>query len=155
MQVQPVNAVQTPPPVLPEIRRFDIADLSSHGKWILPRILRLYPHLNERTAAGWLRNLCDSNEHLFLYRPHAVGLAQSVRSDSIRPKPVVYERFVFAEDVNFLEEALDFYVWFNNWARHLGAEAMIVCENTDVLPSKIEAKLGKIRTVEQKWVKIK
>ena len=39
----------------PTIRKFDTADLSLHGKWIVPRMMQAFPHMNERAVASFLQ----------------------------------------------------------------------------------------------------
>lgn len=139
---------------VPTIRRFGVADFSSHAKWVLPRILAAYPHLTERTAAGWLRNVADSSDYLFLLRDHAVALAQMERSYVLSPLPVVRERFVLAESEKHVKEAAEFYDEFARWAKNLGAKTLIVEELTDVPHEKIVERLGTIYSMSQKYAKV-
>jgi hypothetical protein len=139
---------------VPTIRRFGVADLSSHAKWVLPRILAAYPHLNERSAAGWLRSLSDSSEHLFLLQPHAVALAQLERANTLAPNPIIRERFVLAENEEYIARAAEFYDEFVRWARNLGAKTLIVEELTDVPHEMIEKRVGTIRNLPQKFVRV-
>src|ERR1700758_3969089 len=85
-------------PIENAIRRFGIADLARHGGWIMRRLQKGRPDLNDRAMFTWLSGLIESNEHLFLYQEHAVALAQVVREEMLAGKPVVRERFVFAEE---------------------------------------------------------
>src|SRR5579864_8355295 len=123
------------------VRRFELPDLTRHA-WIVPRIAKAYPHLTERTTAGWLTGLIYSSEYLFLYQEHAVALAQLVRSHTLSPAPVVHERFVFAESEDHMDAAAEFYTEFARWAKHHGARTIIVEELSDVLHEKVREKLG-------------
>jgi len=68
-------SVQTPaPPTTTIIRRFNEADLSMHGQWILKRLQQTNPTYTERTLINWLRNLFFDNASLFLATDHAVAL---------------------------------------------------------------------------------
>lgn len=145
---------------LPTIRRFDTADLSQHGKWILPRFIASYPHMNEWMAATFLRNLCSwgfRNEWLFLYSQTGVALAQVMSAHSLDPQPVVYERFVWVEnkeDKEQLKQAAEFYTEILRWAKSQSAEAIIVEENTDVPHDLIKEKLGRIFMSQQQFARL-
>lgn len=129
------------------LRRFSTADLGEHGGWILKRLGPLFPDATEQFIGGWLRGLIYDNEHLFLYQPHAVALAQLVHSPGLRSAKVVQEQFVFVEDKTDkaqVEMAADFYDAFAEWGRGIGAERIIACENTDVPKTKIEERIGRL-----------
>src|ERR1700730_17312930 len=83
---------------LPAIRRFDLADLSRHGAWLVPRLTAALD-LPEQRLAGWLRGMIDSSDFLFLTREHSVALAEMQRANGLADKPIVRERFVLVEDV--------------------------------------------------------
>ena len=128
-------------------RRFELADLSQHGAWLLKRFAAKFPDMTDNTIAGYLQGLLYSNEHLFLYQDNAVGLAQLVYSAGIRSVKVVQERFVWIQDRNnkeWCENAADFYLEFRQWGKLQGAERIIACEDTDVPKSRIEARLGRL-----------
>ena len=129
------------------VRRFELADLSLHGPWLMKKFAAVFPDLTEQWIAGYLRGTLYSNEMMFLYQDHAVALAQIVHSPGIKPVKVVQERFVWVEDREDkaqLEAAADFYTHMKQWAKRMDAERIIVCENTDVPKSLIEARLGRL-----------
>ena len=135
--------VREPAPV----RRFELADLSEHGPWLMKRFAAVFPDVHEQHVAGYLRGLVYSNEHMFLYQDHAVALAQLVHSPGIKPVKIVQERFVWVEDPtdkDQLEAAADFYLEIRQKAKMWDAERIIVCENTDVPKPLIEARLGRL-----------
>ena len=129
------------------VRRFELADLSEHGPWLMKRFTVIFPELTEQWIAGYLRGVLYSNEHMFLYQDHAVALAQLVHSPGIKTVKIVQERFVFVEnkdDKEQLECAADFYSHMKAWAKRQDAERIIVCENTDVPKTLIEQRLGRL-----------
>lgn len=135
--------VRVPVPV----RRFEMADLTQHGPWLMKRFVSKFPDTNERYMAGYLSRLLYDNEHLFLYQPHAVALAQLVLSPGIRPVKIVQERFVWVEDRNDkqqLEDAADFYSEMKLWGKRQSAERIFACEDTDVPKPLIVARLGRL-----------
>lgn len=141
----------------PRTRRFCRPDLDEHGAWVMKRFLESYPHVVERNAAGWLTGLIYNNECLFLYQPNAVALAQVDRAHTLAPMPLVRERFVFAREPRYIEEASFMYLEFDRWAKHLGADTLLVCEGlTDVPPEMISKRLGnrRIFTREQRFMKV-
>lgn len=141
---------------VPDIRRFDLADLSRHGKWLVPRLVQALG-LPEQRLAGWLRGLIDSREFLFLTNAHSCALAEVQLVNGLADKPVVRERFVFVEDPenkDYIEEAADFYDEFHRWAKSLGAEIMLVEELTIVPHEMIKQKLGRVFTREQRFARI-
>ena len=139
------------------IRKFDTADLTTHAGWIIPRMIKSYPHLSERSVAGFLQTINYNNEYLFLYYTHGVALAQVMSAHSLDASPIVYERFVWVEnpeDKDQVKAAAEFYVEFARWAKHLGALVLIVEENTDVSHDLIKEKLGRIFSRQQQFARI-
>jgi hypothetical protein len=128
-------------------RRFELADLSKHGPWLLKRFAILFPDVSEQHIAGYLRGLIYDNESYFRYQDHAVMLAALVHTPGLKSVKVVQERFVFIEDKDDKaqsEAAADMYIDLKQWAKWKDAERIIVCENTDVPKSLIEARLGRV-----------
>ena len=129
------------------VRRFELADLSQHGPWLLKRFAQKLPEVHEQRVAGYLRGLLYDNEHMFLYQDNAVALAQLIHSPGIKTTKIVQERFVWVqdrEDKAQLEMAADFYEHMKAWAKRQDAERIIVCEDTDVPKSLIEVRLGRL-----------
>ncbi len=129
------------------VRRFEPADLSKHGPWLLKRFAMVFPDLPEKYVAGYLSGLIFDNEHAFFYQDHAVALAQMVHSPGIKTVKVVQERFVWVEDIknkDQLENAAGFYANIKMWGIRQGAERIIVCENSDVPKPLIEQWLGRL-----------
>ena len=143
---------------LPAVRRFELADIAQHSKWLLPRLVKAYPHLNERTALGFLNSILYNSDYFFCYQPHAVGLMQVERSHMLTPDAIVREKFVWVEDPKDeaqIEEALAFYGEFIKWGERFGAKVMVVGENSDVSLDKLRAAHGaRIFTREQKFVRL-
>ena len=151
---EPALKLVSPAPV---IRRFDTADLSRHGAWIMPRMMKAFPHLNERGVATFLQNIVYNNEYLILYHEHGVALAQSMSAHSLDAKPVVYERFVWVENPENKEQlahAAGFYTEFLKWAKSQSADVIIVEENTDVPHDLIKEKLGRIFNRQQQFARV-
>ena len=139
------------------VRRFELDDLSRHGPWLLKRFSAIFPDLGERAIAGYLSRLVYDNEHLFLSQDHAVALAQMTYTPGIRMARIVQERFVFVEDKDDktqLEAAADFYTHIKQWAKRQDAERILVCENTDVPKSLIEAHLGRLFDTKISYARI-
>jgi hypothetical protein len=129
------------------IRRFEVADLSQHGPWLLKRFAAKFPDLHEQQIGGYLRGLTTANASMFLYQENAVALAEVMFTAGIKRSMVVQERFVWVEDradKDQLECAADFYDSMKVWAKGLSAERIIVCEDTDVPKTLIEARLGRL-----------
>jgi hypothetical protein len=80
------------------IRRFELADLSKHGPWLMKRFLAKFPDMGDKQIAGYLNGLIVNNEHIFLYQDHAVALAQIVFNPGIKRVVVLQERFVWVEN---------------------------------------------------------
>ena len=146
-----------PAPADQAIRRFEIGDVSRHGAWLLPRLLAAFPHLTNRELQGWLRGLIYSPESLFLYQDNSVALAQRVGSHTLSPKPVVQERFVFAEDKTndtHVAQAANFYSEFERWAKNQSIESILVEELTDVPHDAIKERLGRLYTRQQVFARV-
>jgi len=142
--------------IAPQTRRFQVPDLDTHGGWVMDRFTKSYPHVIPSNAAGWLRSLVYNNECMFLFQPNAVGCAQIERNHTLAPMPIIRERFVFARTPQHIEEASWMYVEFAKWAKHVGADTMLVCEGlSDVSPEMVTARLGKrIFVREQRFLKV-
>lgn len=149
--------MNAPANIAPVVRRFQVPDLDTHGAWMLPRLQATFKHLNDRALVGFLRGLINSNEYLFLFEPDSVGLAQVVRSHSLQPKPVVWERFVWArvpDNAEMQAKAAFMYDHFRQWARSMHCENIIVQELSDVPIEMVRAHMGRIFTRQQQYVRI-
>lgn len=149
----------TPAKVAPSLRRFELPDFSSHGRWMGQRLLAAYPHLNEQQVFGWLNQLVFQPEFSFLWQNNSCALAQSVRSFSLAPAPVIQEHFVFVrerENPDHLEEAAEFYAEFARWGQHQGADTILLGHASDVPEEVIRKRLGpKARVLQTQQVVIK
>lgn len=146
----PAAAIQPASP--PSSRRFQDPDLDRHGLWLVPRLLASFPHMNQRELLGWIRGIIASNEFLFLFQDHAVGLAQAMRISPLRPDVMVHEWFVFVEDKEnkeHLAEGAMFYGDMKRWATQQGARTIIVEELSDVPHEMIKEQLGRLFEVKQ------
>ena len=138
-------------------RRFSIADLNTHGAWVMKRLAKSYPEVHEQVIAGWLRSYINSNEHLFLSLPGAVALAQIVNSLDLDAKPVVVERFVWAANKanpDDVEAAASLYGHIAQWAKRLGCSILIVDEASDVPRDVIHDKFGRVYQRPQQYVRL-
>jgi hypothetical protein len=137
----------------PFVRRFERPDIDKHAIWFIPRLLKSFPQLNERSAYTWLLNILTSNEFMFLYFDHGVALAQTVQY-GLKAEAVVEEQFVWIDDPlnkDAQEDASFVYEHFHEWAKRKGLSIMIVEENSDVPHDMIARRLEK-RLFERKQV---
>ncbi len=131
--------------------------MDRHAKWFMPRFLSEFPHLNERSAIGFLRGIIYSNEFLFLCQEHSVALAQLMLSGGLGPDPIVWERFVWVEDptdASQLQAAAFFYPRIVKWAKSMGCSVVHVEERTDVPHELIRGQVGKVSETIQKYVRV-
>lgn len=145
------------PPVFSEIRRFEMPDIDRHGLWLIPRLKLAYPHLHERSLVSWLRGMIASNEFMFLYHEHGVGLVQIESSHTLAPKPIAREHFVWAkdkEDKAHIDALLRLYERFATWAKAKGCDVMVVEENSDVPHDVLKVTLGRIFTRQQQFARL-
>ena len=147
----PVAGNSVAPP--PAVRRFEIADLSKHGGWIIKRLRQARPTLSDPQVMAWLKGIIYSSEFLFLYQEHGCACAQTVREETLGGAPVVRERFVFAEE-GFQHEAASFYGEFLQWAKNQGVTTMIVEEMSDVPHDMIKERLGRLFERKQVFARI-
>ncbi len=139
-----------------DMRRFELPDLDRHGRWFLPRFLKEFPHLNERSAIGFLRGIIYSNEFLFLFQEKGVALAQMMGSGGLEPDPIVWERFVWVEDpanVDQQRAAAFFYSRMVTWAKQMGVSVIHVENHTDVGHDLIKAQVGRVYETAQKYIR--
>lgn len=139
------------------VRRFELPDLSEHGAWMMPRLLQAYPHVPERTMAGFISGQLYSSEMSFLYSKNAVAMAQIMRSTTLQIKPIAWERFVFCRDPKNEEhimEALAFYDHWRTWVKHQGGDTIIVMQMSDVPPETLAKSSGRLMKTEQLFIKV-
>lgn len=137
----------------PFVRRFELPDIDKHAAWFIPRLLKSYPHLTERSVRSWLLNILNSNEMLFLYMDHGIALAQAVQY-GLRPEPLVEEQFVWVENPKDAEQVADgahFYSHFYQWAQRKDLSILVVEENSDIPHEMVREKLDK-RLFERKLI---
>lgn len=140
-----------------DVRRFDLPDLDRHAAWFMPRFLDQFKHLSERQAIGFLRSIIYSNEYLFLFQEKGVALAQVVGSHALDADPVIWERFVWAadpENAQQTEAASFFYDKFAEWAKRKSIQTLVIEQATDVPHDFIKARLGRVFSREEKFVKV-
>lgn len=128
----------------PFTRRFERPDIDKHAAWFIPRLLKSFPHVNDRYVHTWLLGILNSNEFMFLYQDHAIALAQVV-AYTLRPEAIVEEMFVWCEDPASKEQQADaayFYEHFYEWAKRKGLSTLIVEESSDVPHELIRERLG-------------
>jgi hypothetical protein len=156
MPAEALKPVAPPPVVYAEVRRFELPDLDTHARWFMPRFLKEYPHLNERSAIGFLRGIIYSNEFLFLFQEKGVALAQAMGSGGLEAEPIVWERFVWVEnpaDAGQQQAASLFYSRIAKWAKGMGVTKIHVEENSDVPHDMIKAQCGRIYETQQKYIR--
>lgn len=145
------------PTALPEIRRLQIPDLDRHAGWFLPRFQKTFPHLNQRQAIGFLKNVIYDNEFLFLFQNNAVAMAQAMSAHGLDASTIIWERFVWVADPtdqDQLEQASHFYTEFLTWAKRKSVAIVHIEENTDVPHELIRSRVGRVLNTEQKFVKL-
>lgn len=138
-------------------RRFELGDLTRHGPWMLKRYMEI-TGLPEAQAAGWLRSMLYSNEHMFLYQDRGAALAQIIPNYGIKRQLIVHEIFVWLEDKEdkkLQHRGRDFYAHFVRWGKLQGADMMIVMENSDVPQMLAEQDTGRIFKFETRYARIK
>ena len=141
----------------PFIRRFERPDIDKHAAWFIPRMVKAFPHLNERSIYTWLLNILTSNEFMFLYLEHGIALAQTVQF-GLSAEAVVQEQFVWVEnpmDKEMVADAAHVYPHFHEWARRKGLTVLIVCENSDVPRDLVsDALRARLFDKKQSFVKV-
>jgi hypothetical protein len=156
MPAEALKPIAPPPVVYAEVRRFELPDLDTHARWFMPRFLKEYPHLNERSAIGFLRGIVYSNEFLFLFQEKGVALAQAMGSGGLEAEPIVWERFVWVEnpaDAGQQQAASFFYDRIVKWAKAMGVSKVHVEEHSDCTHDQIKARVGRVFETQQKYIR--
>lgn len=138
---------------IPFTRRFERPDIDRHAAWFIPRLLKTYPHLTDRSAYTWLLNILDSNEMMFLFQENGIALAQCIQY-GLRAESIIEEQFVWVADPKndvHIAEAAHFYPHFYEWAKRKGLSTVVVEENSDVPHEFVKEKLGR-RLFERKVI---
>jgi hypothetical protein len=148
----------TPVPIVPEVRRFEVPDMTGKGMWIMQRLLATFPHLSQQQLYGWLGGLIYSPEYLFLHQSRSVGLAQLVSTFTLTPRPVVEVRFVFVADKEAhtdQEQGAEFYPEFLRWGRNKNADTIVFDDMMSDVPEElIRKKVGRLLTRQLSFAKV-
>jgi hypothetical protein len=156
MPAEALKPVLLPPAFFAEVRRFELPDMDHHARWFMPRFLKEFPHLNERSAIGFLRGIIYSNEFLFLFQDRGIALAQAMGSGGLEAEPIIWERFVWVEDPANIEQqkaAAFFYPRMEKWAKGLGVKVIHVENKSDVGHELIKAQVGRVYETAQKYIR--
>ena len=146
---QPAAKQPDPVPEHAPARRFQLPDLDKHGRWIIARLLKVYPHRSERDLIGFLRGIIGNNSYLFLYQDYGVALATVAQTNPLAPKAHVEEVFVWAVPNQPADVCASFYVDFARWAKHQNLDVVIVEEQSDVSHEAVKVALDKRVFVKQ------
>jgi hypothetical protein len=87
-----------------------------------------------------------------------VALSQRVPGYGLKSQFVIQEQFVWVQnkkDQQQVEDAADFYVHFERWAKTQGAERLIAMENSDVPQAMVEERLGRLFKFETRYARVK
>lgn len=134
-----------------QIRRFYLSDMTEKGRWVIDRLVKVFPNQNERSVIGWLNVIISENEFLCLAlgpsgeAPKAVCFAQRVTPDTLSSKPIIREIFVWCEDPDnalLQQQAGEFYSWMAKWAKDQGIDKLILMERSDVPIATVREKFG-------------
>jgi hypothetical protein len=118
------------PEIIYTARRFGLPDLNDMANWLVPRLARSWPHLQNQTIFGWFRGMIDSSEFFFVRTDHAVSLSQQVH-ERLSAFPVVREHFTLAKSPEHVEEAAFLYTEIKQWAFRLGAAEVLLQDYPD------------------------
>ena len=155
---EPLKVAPAPTVLYSEVRRFDLPDLDRHAAWFLPRLIKEYPHLNERSAIGFLRSVLYDNTYLFLYQEKGVALAQVLGAGGLDAEGVVWERFVWVADPTDEGQktaAASFYPQMLKWAKQLGIDVVHVENKSDVPRELIKSAAGRVFETAQAFLRVK
>jgi hypothetical protein len=134
-------------------RRFTEADINTYGQWLIDRLLKAFPHRNQRDMIGWLKDICWSNEYFFRCRPNAVALAHLQKAHPLAAKPQVKVIFVFAKKGNE-NEGLAFFTEIAEWAMSMDVEEVTSLTDLSDIPSTMIDEVLKTRTKTVVYAKV-
>jgi hypothetical protein len=136
-------------PTVPYVifRRFILPDLDELGIWLLGRLRKNRPCMNDRSYVSWLRSCMESSEFHFIRSKSAVGMAQRVNGP-MDQKILVKENFIYAKPGGE-DEAAQIYREFTSWTENIGAHEYVLSFDSDVDKKEVERYMGNIvyRTV--------
>lgn len=114
------------PEIVYTARRFGLPDLNDSAAWLIPRLQRSWPHLQNQNIFGWFRGIIDSSEYFFVRTDHAVTLVQQIH-EKLLAQPIVREHFTLAMrsaepgHPGYVDEAVFLYGEIRQWAFRVGA----------------------------------
>lgn len=140
-----------------DTHRFSLNDLTVHAEWFIPRLLKVYPHLNERSVATWLRGVMDQADLFFQAGATGVSCVALVHPDTFTSRAVVQERFTWVADPTNaaqVDEALAFYDGIQRWTKGLGIDVLMLSEHSDVPAEALRTKFKRIYTRQTSFLKV-
>lgn len=140
-----------------DTHRFSLNDLSTQAPWFIPRLIKVYSHLTERSAATWLRNVMDQSDTLFLASDKGLSCTSLVHPDTFSPKAVIQERFTWVADPadkDQVKEALAFYDAAYRWGQGLGVNVFLLCEYSDVPAEVLRERFKRVLTRQQSFLRV-
>lgn len=154
--------VSTPPPVeestapSPPVKlwRFVFPDLSDMGFWVLERLRKRYPHINDQNFVGWLRSYMESPEFLFIRSQDAVGLARRACDPLNAADVFVEEVFVWARKGTAAHECMAIYDEMARWGRGFGATEFVVDKSSDLDRDSLKGAFGRVYSRDGAYVKL-
>ncbi len=128
----------------PPIRGASLADINEKGDWLLPRMCEHWA-TTQHHAIAYLRGALPSNEQRLICCGDAIGMAH-IEPGRMGHAPLVIVDFVLSKHLtDGVEECVEIYGWFQQWARTLGASGLYrVDDFTDADRSYIRSKIGKL-----------
>lgn len=140
-----------------DTHRFSLNDLTVHAAWFIPRLLKVYPHLNERGVATWLRGVMDQADLFFQASDIGVSCVALVHPDTFTPRAVVQERFTWVADPTDapqVEAAIGFYEGIQRWTKGLGIDVLMLSEHSDVPAEALRTRFKRIYTRQTSFLKV-
>ena len=104
----------------PLVWRVTESDLAPLADWLIPKLSRSWPRLNDGAIIHWLRSSI-SDPHFLLIRTENVCALMQTEMNILEPMPMVKEVFCESKDGVTHEECFDLYRFVVNWALQIKA----------------------------------
>lgn len=149
MMQQVTNNYLPPDPVLPlpaldtsaisvPVSRFSLADFPECEEYLRDRLISAIPQISLMNYRSWMTSWINSNEHLFLKAPNAIGLA-GIAYDPMEPRPVIQMIFLFCEGNEHLSQVIKIVREWERWGKTLGARELNLTGISEVAQGKLKS----------------
>lgn len=141
-----------PDPAVHTVRAVNLPDLNDKGMWLVTELRKRFPGQQDFHIMNWLRTIINTTDYHFVRTNGAFALSE-VKRERMMSYPFVIDHFVLLQEGVDVSEGEALYDDMKRWAFAIGA-IEIVINPGHVSKDQIEARIGKVKTREVRFVRV-